>query len=276
MAASAVLLAEPTFFDVTYVINPHMAGAVGTIDRVAARHQWEALRSVYQELGLVVEVLEAVQGLSDLVFVANQCFPFVAADGAREVLLSQMRWPERRPEVAVVADWFARRGITARSLQDPGVFLEGMGDIQWHPSGRALLGGHGFRTSAAAYDDPTLTSVAPVHPLKLVDEQLYHLDTCLSPIDEHTAVVCFEAFDEPSREVLRGAFDQLIEVPYDEAVRTLACNGHCPDGKHFIVHHEARVTAERVRQAGYEVVEVDTSEFLKSGGSVQCMKLMLH
>ena len=31
----------------------------------------------------------------------------------------------------------------------------------------------------------------------------------------------------------------------------------------------------RVWEAGFEVIGVDTSEFRKSGGSVQCLKLML-
>jgi len=61
----------------------------------------------------------------------------------------------------------------------------------------------------------------------------------------------------------------------DEAAGLLACNGHCPDGEHFLVQRGARVTNQRVQEAGFSVIELDTSEFLKSGGSVFCMKLML-
>ena len=52
-------------------------------------------------------------------------------------------------------------------------------------------------------------------------------------------------------------------------------NGNCPDGKHFVVHYDNPVTIAAVKALGLEVIEVDTSEFLKSGGSVFCMTMML-
>ena len=48
----SVVLTAPDHFEVAYVINPHMAGHVGTVDRDRARAQWEALRTAYAELGL--------------------------------------------------------------------------------------------------------------------------------------------------------------------------------------------------------------------------------
>ena len=75
--------------------------------------------------------------------------------------------------------------------------------------------------------------------------------------------------------MLAGLFERLVEVPIDEAAGLLACNGHCPDQKHFIVQAGATQTCTLVRELGFEVIEVDTSEFLKSGGSVYCMKLMV-
>ena len=70
-------------------------------------------------------------------------------------------------------------------------------------------------------------------------------------------------------------FSTLVPVPVDEALHYLACNGHCPDKKHFIMQRGAAKTKALAQSLGLTVVEVDTSEFLKSGGSVYCMKLML-
>jgi hypothetical protein len=33
-------MVEPTHFDVTYVINPHMEGKVGTVDKAKCMDQW--------------------------------------------------------------------------------------------------------------------------------------------------------------------------------------------------------------------------------------------
>ena len=44
-----VVLTTPTYFDVAYVINPHMAHHVGTVDHDAAERQWEALRDAVHE-----------------------------------------------------------------------------------------------------------------------------------------------------------------------------------------------------------------------------------
>lgn len=273
-ASTRVLMAEPTFFDVTYVINPHMAGNVGTVDTDRARAQWEALRRVYEQLGYVVEVLPAVPGFPDLAFVANQTFPTLPLSGPPAVIRSHMHAEQRRGEVDVVAAWFEARGW--RILDVPGESrFEGMGDATWHPGRRLVYGGFGWRTDREAYGARAHLFDVPLVPLELRDARLYHLDTCLSPLDEETALICDAAFTSEGLEQLAACFPRLIRAPADEAMGCLAVNGHCPDGRHFVVHHEAVRTAALVRAAGFEVIEVDTSEFLKSGGSVQCMKLML-
>lgn len=274
-ASTTVLMAEPTHFDVTYVINPHMAEHVGGVDRDRAIAQWEALRAVYEGLGLTVEVLPAEPGLPDLVFVANQSFPTQPLEGPPAVILSNMHAPQRRAEVPVVARWFEARGWRLLPIEDEDTHFEGMGDVNWHPGRRVIYGGFGWRTTRNAYSHRNYQVDAPVVALELVDTRMYHLDTCFSPLDEHTALICAEAFTEQSLALLEAAFPRLLRAPLSEAVQLLSCNGHCPDQRHFIVQRGAVQTNQLVRDAGFEVVEVDTSEFLKSGGSVQCMKLML-
>ena len=45
-----VLMTTPDHFRVAYVINPHMEGNIGTVDRPRARAQWDALRAAYERL----------------------------------------------------------------------------------------------------------------------------------------------------------------------------------------------------------------------------------
>ena len=111
--------------------------------------------------------------------------------------------------------------------------------------------------------------------LELADETLYHLDTCLSVLDRTTALWVPSAFTSESAEMVERLIPTLIEVPTDEATSLLACNAHCPDATHVLIQSGCDITNSCLRNAGFEVVEVDTSEFLKSGGSVFCMKQMM-
>lgn len=270
-----VLMADPAHFDVLYVINPHMAGNVGAVDRTLARKQWAAVRDAYAGIGYPMEIIEGVEGLPDLVFMANQSFPGQLPDGRWAAFLSYMHNEERRPEVEVVAEWYRGRGALTFRLSDPTLPFEGMGDVAWVPGRRAIVGGYGFRTDVRVYPELAERFEVPTLTLRLVDDRFYHLDTCLQLIDDHTALYVPCAFDSTGRALLQKAFPRLIELPEDEAAKGLACNGHCPDGKHFIVHPGARHTKAAVEALGLTVIEVDTSEFLKSGGSVYCMKLMV-
>ena len=270
-----VLLTTPDHFRVAYVINPHMAGNVGTVDRDRALAQWTALRDTYERLGVAVTTLDGEPGLPDMVFCANQTLPYLTPGGEKGVILSRMHAPERKAEVSAYEQFFEREGYVVHGLDPdlPGDF-EGMGDALWHPGRYLLWGGYGYRTDRAVYDRLSATLGFPVVPLRLTDPDFYHLDTCLCPLDESTALVYSGAFDDDGLDALRGGFDRLIEAPEDEARSLFACNAHSPDGRHVIIQRGCTVTVQRLRDAGYEVVEVDTDEYLKSGGSVFCMKLM--
>lgn len=270
-------MAHAGAFDVTYVINPHMAGNIGAVDQKLALAQWQALVAVYERLGFEVNIIDAVEGLPDLVFTANQSFPGQLPSGEWVALQSHMHSEMRRPEEEVVADWYRRRGarVVKMSREQGFIPFEGMGDAHWFPGRRLIIGGYGFRSHRDIYDRIAATFEVPVVAVELVDDRFYHLDTCLAPLDARTALYVPSAFTAQGREVLASLFERLVEVPLDEATELLACNGHCPDRRHFIVQRGAVKTVALVRELGFEVLEVDTSEYLKSGGSVFCMKMML-
>jgi len=271
-----VVMADPAAFDVLYVINPHMAGNIGGIDSSAARRQWDGVRAAYARCGYPVEVLEAVEGLPDLVFMANQSFPGQLPDGRWAAVMSFMHNEQRRGEVPVVARWYqGRSALTFPLVGGRELHFEGMGDAAWVPGRRVVVGGHGYRTELAAYTHLSAIFDVPVLALELVDPRFYHADTCLQLIDDQTALFVPEAFTAEGRALLEAAFPRLRAVPVEEAVAGLSCNGHCPDGRHFIVQAGNPRTAAVAAGLGLEVIEVETGEFLKSGGSVFCMKLML-
>src|SRR5690606_41370177 len=69
-ARRTYLMCPPTYFDVTYAINPWMDTSE-PVDRERALQQWSTLRQTYLDLGHAVELLEPVPGLPDMVFAAN-------------------------------------------------------------------------------------------------------------------------------------------------------------------------------------------------------------
>lgn len=274
-ADARVLLTAPDHFEIAYVINAHMEGMEGSVDRAAARAQWSALKAAYERLGYPVDVVPGQPGLPDMVFCANQTLPVVSRDGSRHVVMSQMGTPQRAPEVAFYRSWFADQGYQTHELPPLQTGFEGMGDALWHPGRRLVWGGWGFRTDIRAYDALDDLLDAHVCALELRDPLFYHLDTCLSLLDERTALYVPSAFTSEGRGLLAALIPTLIEADEDEARRLLAGNAHCPDGRHVLIQRGCERTNRRLRAAGFEVVAVDTSEFVKSGGSVFCMKQML-
>lgn len=270
-----MLMAAPEFFDVEYVINPHMAGNVGNIDRLLARQQWRALVRAYEGLGFPVDVLPGEPFLPDWVFTANQALPVPAGllAGGPAAILSIMASARRQAEIRPYAAALEGRGLHLERL-DPYVVrsFEGTGDASWHPERAFLFGGVGPRTTVAAYERVTAWLGVPVALLELVDPRFYHLDTCLSPLDATRALVFPDAFTPDGLALIRAVYPDAIYVSELEAMN-MACNAHCPDGQHVLIQSGSPATDATLEAAGFTVVGVDTSEFMKSGGSVFCMKL---
>lgn len=270
-----VLLTTPEHFSVDYVINPHMEGNVGSVDADEARREWEKVRDAYDGIGVDVNVIEGAPGLPDMVFCANQSLPYQTPGGERGVVISRMYAPQRKPEVEHYAAFFAARDYDVQHLDAdlPGNF-EGMGDALWHPGRYLLWGGYGYRTDAEVYERFSAALGFPVCVLRLTDPDFYHLDTCLCPLDERTALVYPGAFDDDGLGLIHFYFERVLEAPEREARDLFACNAHCPDGEHILIQRGCTETVAQLRDAGFTPVEVETGEFLKSGGSVFCMKLM--
>lgn len=270
-----VLLADPAAFAIVEAQNVHMrdgTGALHEVDGAAARREWEALRRAYQDIGLTVEVLPAVSGLPDLCFAANPSLYLPLPDGGGELWLSRMTHASRRREVAEHARFAAARGLPTREMPERVRRFEGCGDGLPHPGRFLLHAGIGQRTERAAWE-----ALAAEHPdldvlcYRLQDQRFYHLDTALAPLDESAALVVPEAFDADGKSLVQAAFPGAIAVPLDEALR-FAANAHCPDGRHVLIQRGCPRTETALRQRGFLPVPLETGEFLKSGGSVFCLK----
>ena len=134
-----------------------------------------------------------------------------------------------------------------------------------------MWGGYGWRSDPHVYAAIAQTFGVAVMLLPLTDSTFYHLDTCFCPIDESTVLLYSPAIAEEGLQLVRRAFERVIEVTAKEAER-FACNAVAVNGRSVVIERRARATGDRLRSLGYDVTDVDTGEFLKSGGSVYCMK----
>ena len=269
---SKVLMVRPDHFDVEYQINPHMKGEsqeLPTIDKQRALFQWEKLKEKCEEIGLSVTTIPPHEGLPDMVFAANQSLPL----DSKRVLLSRMAHKERAEEGQYFKEFFENHGMTALELPEEVGKFEGTGDAIWHPGMDLLWCGQGFRTDRTATTYLGEKLGLALAPLTLVDPYFYHLDTCMCIIDVQTVVWTPKAFSERSQRMIDGFFKRKIEVSYEEAKTTFACNSWSPDGENVFLPLGAKQLKADLSNLGYKVHELDTSEFIKAGGSVFCMKL---
>ncbi|WP_428235513.1 dimethylarginine dimethylaminohydrolase family protein [Gracilimonas sp.] len=275
-APEKVLLVKPTYFSVEYVINPHMEGNIGDVDKLAAQNEWEHLRAAYEELGLYVHVIEGQRGYPDMVFCANQSLPNITKDGKKEVIMSVMNSDQRKGEVPTIQKVYEDSSYEIVHL-DGNRFssFEGMGDAIWHFKKRLLWGGYGYRSSKEVYDVISETFDTPVIALELIDERFYHLDTCLCILDSDTALIYPKAFTDEGLELIHTLFTNVIEASKYEAEKLFACNATCPDGKNVFIQQGCVDVNHKLKESGFKVHEFSTYQFLKSGGSVFCMKMLL-
>jgi len=270
-----ILMVRPTYFTVDYVINPHMEGNVGKVNRENAMKEWETLRDTFASTGMEVHEITGQEGLPDMVFCANQSLPYLSQDGDKEVIMSIMHSDHRKPEVAHIEEWYFNNGYAIHHLPYKSIDgFEGMGDALWHPGKKLMWGGYGFRTSKEAYEFISDQWDVPVIALKLTHPEYYHLDTCMCILDQESVLIYPEAFTKKGVELIKAVFPNVIEADTYEAEKLFACNATCPNGKDVIIQRGCTSVNKKLADAGFNVIEVDTEEFLKSGGSVFCMKMM--
>ncbi len=271
------LMVTPQYFKIEYSINPYMrdeAGRLKVVDTTAAVKQWNSLKSTYESLGIQVETINGEANLPDMVFAANQSLVFWH-NQRPHVILSRMKAAERRPEVDCFENWFRANNYVVTKFENPDVFCEGNGDVLLDPKFRLFWGAIGPRTNTAAYHELSQRFQIPVINLHLKSNDFYHLDTCFSILNQDTVAIQPEAFDQEALQIVKYRFKNVIEINYQENKTTFAGNCHSPNGTDVILHKGSQQFVKDLKARGLRAHEVDTEEFIKSGGSVFCMKMMV-
>jgi N-dimethylarginine dimethylaminohydrolase len=271
----SVLLCPPQYFDVVDQKNPYMSRDTA-VDRVKARSQWETLCGVLQQNGCKVETIAPIEGLEDMVFAANQVFVGEKIGYGKFAVPSRMVYPSRHREVAFYAQWFRAHDYRLIELDYGDDYLEGHGDLLWHPDGSRIYAGYGFRSTLGGVEKfATAMSEMeiPVVPLELVDPYCYHLDTCLCPLNTEAALIFPGAYSAEALAALHKIWKRVHLLTAEEAHRFMG-NGIVVNGS-YITPYVTPPLEAILHEEGLTPVAVDTSEFEKAGGSCFCMKTFL-
>jgi len=277
MHPNKILMVTPQGFDIKYAINVHMKNTEGNLHQVDSEKalcQWKELKNTYESLGFEVLLKEGDSNFPDMVFCANTSFSFLDSENKPSVILSQMHDLQRKGETEAIEKWFLSQDIKVYRLDTSSDF-EGSGDALWSYEAQEIFCGYGFRTQPSICSQIEKITHKKTYAIHLINENFYHLDTCLSILNKDTAVYVPGAFSTDGLELIRSKFNTLIEASENEAVDYLAANCHCPDGKNVIFQKGAENLCNQLRQHSFNAIEVDTSEFIKSGGSIFCMKQQL-
>ena len=262
------VMVEPTHFRVDYVINPFMDPA-DQPDPERALRQWRGLVAAIEAHGGRVQALAQRPDAPDMVYAMNLGLALVREDGTDHVVMSHMRYAQRRMETASAQPWFAGRGFTTSYVGRDGVgaHLEA-GDV--FAFGDALVAGFGPRSEELALKHLATEFDVRVRGLRITHPAMYHLDLAFCPLDDRRALVCPAALDDASAAALLDLVPEPLVLTEEEALSTFCSNSivlgrtvlmpACPD----------RVRA-RLEAWGFEIVLVDVSEFHKGGGSIRCL-----
>ena len=262
-----VLMCPPTEFQVAFEINPWMNIKKQPLKQ-RAWQQWHKLFEVYQGLGLKISLIKPEKELPDMVFVANAGLPI-----NKKVILSNFRYKERRGELIYYKKWFTSQKF--ETITPPkNVYFEGQAEIVEIPD--AFIFGFGKRGSKSASNflKKYLNPKKEIISLKLVDDRFYHLDLCLMYARPINTIIYFpKAFDKKSQKTIEKLKVFKIRISEKEAEKFL-CNGIT--FKNFVVlgAKNSRVSA-LLKNKGLQVINLNLSEFKKSGGGVKCVSLFM-
>uniref|UniRef100_A0A915JN28 Amidinotransferase n=1 Tax=Romanomermis culicivorax TaxID=13658 RepID=A0A915JN28_ROMCU len=223
------------------------------------------------------------------------------------VYLANFRHPERQNERIHYKKWYKQNGYQVFGHLE--YFFEGGGDATF-VSKNLLFAGYGFRSQKEVFADFTYSSqilefaqlensnvdrgkdktsaiqlqvYTEIQKMgdfrtilcQLNNDQFYHMDVCFCPLSSKLALWYPEAFTVDTRQRMAAEIE-LIPVTERDA-RNFVCNSVAVGRTLLMPADNGRPhdIEPQLIERGFDVVKLGMSEFLKSGGAVQCLVLKL-
>lgn len=259
-----VVLCEPQHMRISEIINETQRYyADENIDRELAAKQHDSFVQSLQAQGIEAILLPHVEEYPEQVFTRDIGFTI-----GQKLFVSHMGRGIRQGEDNILIEWlehhdYPYHNLTKNSIEGGDVLID---------RDTVFVGVSG-RTSEKAIHN--LTSLLPDYKVVLlqIDRAYLHLDCVFNVLSPTEALVFSPALHREDLEKLSSRYD-FIEVDKPEQFKMGTNVLSIGNRKVYSLPVNIKVNKE-LRRRGYDVIEVDFSEIIKSGGSFRCCTLPL-
>ena len=254
-----VIVCEPQFMAIDEIIND--------VQKKYKNDNINIDRALIQHNNFVAKMRD--EGVDVITLVANSSFPeqvFTRDIGftlGNQTFVSEMASSIRQGEETVLQKWLDTHHVPFQKLSQN--HIEG-GDVII--DGKTIYIGLSHRTSQSAIEQ--LKTDLPDYEIIMVpfDPKYLHLDCVFNILSPTEALIFPEALEAQTLNFLASRY-QLIKVSKEEQF-TMGTNVLSIGNKKVFSLPMNHQVNEEIRRHGYEVIEVDFSEIIKSGGSFRC------
>ena len=243
------------------MLRQHPETGPSTREKLIAQHR--KLRDVLTEGG--VALLDPVtQNLAPFqVFARDPSFAI-----GETLFIASLKDPWRRAELNGLQD-LRGQFKTVVSLSSSQGAIEG-GDVIVLDGAHKVLVGINRNTDESGYRALASIDAMAEYELIRVPHEALHLDCCLAPLPDGSALYSLARLPEPSVRVLKRSFDQMIPLDLEEASLHLAANLFWLDGVRVISSIRTPKTNRLLSRRGFQVIELDYSELTALWGGFRC------
>ncbi|OIJ12012.1 hypothetical protein BKP37_14630 [Anaerobacillus alkalilacustris] len=259
-----VILCEPKHMTIRDVINDtqkHFKDVGIHIEKAMEQHKHFA--QVLRDNNIDVILLPPAKKFPEQVFTRDIGFTL-----GHTIFVADMANNIRRGEEQILKDWLKGEEVSYYNII--GDQIEG-GDVII--DGGTIYVGISDRTNEAAIAH--LTRLLPSFNIITVPFQnkYLHLDCIFNILSPSEALIYPGVIDKKKEELIASRYE-LIEVTKEEQF-TLGTNVLSIGNKKVISLPVNKNVNNELRKRGYEVIEVDITEIIKSGGSFRCCSMPL-
>ena len=240
-------------------------------DLVNASREFDAVEKILKAGGADVIVLPSGEGLTlDSLYTHDALIVT-----PRGLVRPRMGKPQRRPESVINGAALEKLGYPlAGDITGEGK-IEG-GDLVWIDR-HTLLAGIGYRTNQEgvrqlqAICGPGVTVMAFDMPHYKGPSDVFHLMSCLSPLDHDLAVVYQPLMAARLIEFLKSRNIRFVDVP-EEEFDTMGCNVLALGPRHAMMVAGNPITHQRMIEAGVKAEVIEGTDICRKGeGGPTCM-----
>ena len=259
-----VILCQPQYMTIRDVINEtqkHFKNEGIHIERALEQH--DVFVKTLKDHGVEVILLPYHKKYPEQVFTRDIGFTL-----GQTIFVAKMATDIREGEEDVLKQWLEDEEISYYNLVEERI--EG-GDVVI--DGNTIYVGLSERTDAKAAEQlQRLLNQFNVIPIPFKEKYL-HLDCVFNVVSPEVALIYPNALSKEDIELFSSRYD-LIEVSEEEQFQ-LGTNVLSIGNKRVLSLPVNKNVNKQLRDRGFEVIEVDITEIIKSGGSFRCCTLPL-